>query len=139
MQSERQMNDVELNGAELAEMSAIGEALRADLDRAAERPAYFWMRQHARVRERLAHPGTTLRWPLAAMAALAVLSFALLSIKSPAPVPGGATQTADADDLLLKDIQHSLAHRAPQPLMPASILVQEMTTTPRNNDEKREN
>ena len=138
MQSEREMNDVELNGAELAEMSELGDALRGDLDRVADRPAHFWMRQQARVRQRVASRGTLLRWPLAAMAALAVLSFALLSIKSPVPVSPSVTQTADADDLLLQDIQHSLAHRAPEPLMPASILVQEMTTTPRN-DEKREN
>ncbi len=122
--------------AEIAEVAAMRDALRADLSAAADRPEHFWMRQRARVRERLAVPRTTLRWPIAAMAALAALSFGLLSIKTPTPAPARAMQSTDADDLLLRDIQHSLAQRAPEPLLPATILVQEMTTNPRINEER---
>lgn len=129
----------DLNPAELAEMRAIGEALRADLDRAADRPKHFWVRQQARVRERLVDHGTRLRWPIAAMAALAILSFALLSIKLPSPTPAVTVQAVDADDLLLKDIQLSLAHQAPETLLPASVLVQEMTTNSIGNGQKRDN
>ncbi len=129
----------ELNPAEQAEMRAIGEALRADLEWAADRPEHFWMRQQARVRERLVDHGTPLHWPIAAMAALALLSFALLNIHtSPSARPAQA-QTADADDLLLKDIQHSLAHPAPETLMPANVLVEEMTSTSIRNEQKRDN
>ncbi len=127
-------------GPKLAEMSAIAHTLRADLDAAAERPSHFWTRQQARIRERTSARPARLRWPIAAMGALAALSFALLSVKAPAPAPApaAAVQTADADDLLLQDIQHSLAHRAPEALMPASVLVQEMATgsnhQPKRND-----
>ncbi len=129
----------ELDPAEIAEMSTIGKALRADLDRATDRPAYFWVRQQARVRERLVNHGTPLRWPIAAMTGLAILSFALLSIKTPSPVLRPQAQVVDSDDLLLKDIQHSLAHQAPETLMPANVLVQEMTADSIRNEQKRDN
>lgn len=138
MQAERHLGNPELSEVALAEMTALGDALRAELNAAADRPQHFWMRQGARIQERIAVSKTSLRWPIAAMAALAAVSFALLSIKTPSPAPAQTAQRADADDLLLRDIQHSLAHRAPQPLMPASILVQEMTNNPRNQD-TREN
>ena len=158
MQSEQHLNDAEVSellaghrmeegarhlalcgacSAQVEELAGLRDALRADLNERADHPEHFWVRQRARVRERLAVQRTPLRWPVAAMAALAALSVALLSIKAPTPAARPA-QSADADDQLLKDIQHSLAHRAPEPLMPASVLVQEMTTDPRN-DEKREN
>ncbi len=139
MQAEPHPSEAELNGAKLAEMAAIGKALRAELERAAERPEPFWMRQRARVRERLADRRTRLRWPIAAMAALAVLSFALLQIKPLSPAHPAQAQTADADDLLLRDIQHSLAHQAPETLMPASVLVQEMTESSIRHEQKRDN
>jgi len=159
MQAERHLNDAELGellaggrlqeasrhlvacrqcSAEMAELAGLRDALKGDLARAADRPQHFWMRQRARFRDDLvARPGR-LRWPIAAMAALAMLSIALLSVKSPPPAPSTQAQTADPDDLLLKDIQHSLAHHAPETLMPASVLVQEMTTNS-NHQEKRDN
>ncbi len=129
----------ELDPAELADMSAIGKTLRADLDRAADRPEHFWMRQRARVRERLADRGVRMRWPIAAMAALALLSFALLNIHPSPPAHPAQAQSADADDLLLRDIQHSLAHPAPETLMPANVLVEEMTATSIRSEQKRDN
>ena len=129
----------ELNPAELAEMRAIGEALRADLERAADLPEHFWARQRARVRERLVDRGTLLRWPIAAMAALVILSFALLSVSPSPPAHPAQAQAVDADDLLLKDIQHSLAHPAPETLMPASVLVQEITANSVRNEPERDN
>ncbi len=159
MQIERHLNDAEISellagermeeatrhlagcsacAAELAELANMRDALRSDLNAASDRPAHFWMRQHAQLRERLAVLRPTLRWPIAAMAALAALSFGLFSIKTPAPAPARSVQSADADDRLLRDLQRSLAQRAPEPLLPATVLVQEMTTNPRN-DEEREN
>jgi hypothetical protein len=138
MHSKRHPSDAELNPAELAEMEALGKSLRADLARAAERPEHSWMRQRARVRERLVDHGTPLRWPVAAMAALAVVSLALLNIRTTPPARPAQVQSVDADDLLLKDIQHSLAHQAPETLMPASVLVQEMTAGSIRNEQKRD-
>ena len=137
MRAERP-DDVELNSAEMAGMESIAALLRADLDAAADRPAHFWKRQHERIRQRTTVRPASLRWPIAAMAALATLSFALLSISSsppPVPVP---VQATDYDDLLLQNIQHSLAHQAPETLMPASVLVQEMTTSS-PEEQKRDN
>ncbi len=157
MQTKQHLNDAELSellggermeeatrhlagcttcAAELVELANVRDALRSDLNAACDRPAHFWMRQQAQLRERLAVHRTPLRWPIAAMAALAALSFGLFSIKAPAPTPARSTQSADADDLLLRDIQHSLAQRAPEPLLPATVLVQEMTTNPRNDGER---
>lgn len=158
MQAERHLNDTEFGealaggapaarehlaacgdcSAALQELAGLRDGLRADLQKAAERPGHFWRRQQANIHARLHENKRLLRWPVAAMAGLALLSFALLNINTPAPLPAHPAQTADADDLLLKDIQRSLAHRAPEPLMPASVLVQEMTTDPRNV-ETREN
>ncbi|HVP43930.1 MAG TPA: hypothetical protein VMS96_10890 [Terriglobales bacterium] len=159
MQLERHLNDTEVGellagegideatrhvarctacSSEVTELATLRDALRGELSGAADRPEHFWIRQRARMRERLTQQRPCLRWPIAAMAALAVLSFGLSSIKTPAPAPARAVQTVDADDLLLRDIQHSLAHRAPEPLMPASVLLQEMTIDSRKH-EKREN
>ncbi len=123
-----------------SEIAAITHALRTELEAAAERPAYFWTRQHAHIRERIAARPVLLRWPILAMAVLAALSFALLSVRTPAPAPVPAiqAQAADADDLLLMDIQHSLSHRTPQALMPANVLVQEMISNS-NREQKRDN
>ena len=139
MQSDKH-NDLELGPAEMAEISAMAQALRADLDTAAARPPFFWTRQQARVRERISARPTRLRRPIAAMGALAALSFALLSVKPPAPAPApvASVQAVDADDLLLQNIQHSLSHHAPDALMPASVLVQEMTSDS-NHQQKRDN
>lgn len=113
--------------AGFAGLAAVRDALRNDLQRAAERPGSFWSRQRARLRDRLRERHGSLRWALAGMAALATLSFALLTAKPPQPSTSARTSSVDADDLLLKDIQHSLAHQAPETLMPASVLVQEIT------------
>ena len=139
MQSDRN-REFDLNPADLAEVAGLAKALRADLDAAAQRTAHFWTRQQVRIRERLADRPTALRWPIAAMAALAALGFALLTVRTPAPSHTATqTETADADDLLLKDIQHSLSHRTPEALMPASVLVQEITTNSSYEQQKRDN
>ena len=138
MQSDRH-NDVELNPTEMAEMAAIAKTLRADLDAAVERPPHFWTRQQAQIRERMRVRPKLLRWPIAAMAALAGLRFGLLAVnRTPPPRPAAQAQALDADDLLLQDIQHSLSHRGPAALMPASVLVQEMTSNS-TSEQKRDN
>lgn len=124
-------------GAAWSSLAAVRDAMRADLARVTDRPQHFWVRQQARSTERMAAPRPSLRWPVLAMAAVALISLGLISARTSAPARTPQTQAGDADDLLLKDIQHSLAHRAPEPLMPASVLVQEITTN--SNDQKRDN
>lgn len=84
----------------------------------------------------MAAPHPRLRWPVLGMATLLLGSLGLLSGKAPAPSPAPQVHAADADDLLLKDIQYSLAQRAPEPLLPATVLVQEITTN--SKDQKRD-
>jgi hypothetical protein len=138
MKAERHHNQAEIGETLPAELAGLRDLLRADLLRAAEKPSYFWARQRANIRERLVGPKPLLRWSIAAMAAIALVSLALLAGNRTASAPPQQAQRVDADDLLLKDIQHSLAHRAPEPLMPASVLVQEITANSRNQ-QKRDN
>ena len=115
--------------AELETFIALTTALREDVESQAQKPEAAWAMQRAGIRERMRGPAPTLRWAVAGLAAVIALSIGLLLLHHPAAQPAvQAQQVADQDDVLLKDIQHTLAHRAPEPLMPAAVLVEEMSS-----------
>ncbi len=113
--------------AEVNAIAGIAGSLRGQL--AAEHlPASFWVRQRAAIRARTADRPASLRWAFAGMVAVVALSWGLLTIRAPQPQAQSAQAAqAESDDLLLKDIQHSIARRSPRALAPANVLVQEIT------------
>lgn len=113
--------------AELDAVAGIAGVLRGQLAVDHLSPA-FWVRQRAGIRARIADRPASLRWAIAGMAAVVALSCGLLTISARHPQrPSPQSAQVDSDDLLLKDIQHSIARRSPRALAPANVLVQEIT------------
>jgi len=134
---------------EFAAWTELGGGLRQDMESRADLPAYFWMRQQARIRERLTPSATRLRWAAVAIFALVLLAFGLVQ-RGAAPTakvaqiapPVAASQVAqqpDPDDALLQDIHASLRRELPAPLAPAVVLVEEMASAPDQAQQVKEN
>jgi len=134
--SEERIVTCEICSGEFVAWKELGARLRGELDERAELPTYFWTRQQARIRERLAPRPVSLQWATAAIFALVLLGLGLVHQGA---VPGSQpTQTAsvatahvtqaDPDDLLLEDVQASLDREVPAPLAPAAVLVEEMAS-----------
>ena len=133
--------------AEFAEWTDLGGRLRQDIAARADKPAFFWTRQRARIRERLTPRAASLRWVAGAICALVLLASGLIH-QSAAPrrelvqttVPTNATLAAtDPDDALLEDVQTSLDRDVPAPLEPAAMLVDEMASAPQHTPQVKEN
>jgi hypothetical protein len=132
--------------AEFAEWTDLGGRLRQDMAARAERPAFFWTRQGARIRERLTPHGAGLRWVAGAICALVLLATGLIH-QSAAPrrelaqttTPTNAMRATDPDDALLQDVQTSLDRDVPAPLEPAAMLVDEMASAPQHTPQVKEN
>jgi anti-sigma factor RsiW len=132
--AEERIADCESCAAEFAAWTELGARLRRDLESRADMPGYFWTRQQARIRERLAPRATRLRWAAAAIFALILLSFGL--IRHGVTPKAGIAQTppavrmaqADPDDALLQDIHLSLQREVPAPLAPVAVLVEEVSS-----------
>ncbi len=96
---------------------------RSSTRTAAERPEWFWKKQHAVIMDRLyepiptRRPGRALAWSTAALAVLFCLFFLVQPSKAPAPdLPAGADQT------LLIEVERELSKEYPEALMPAALL-----------------
>jgi hypothetical protein len=145
---EERIADCESCAAEFAAWTELGDRLRRDLASRADLPAYFWTRQQARIRERLASRGTRLRWAAAAIFALILLAFGLIqqgvapraeTAQARPPVAAAQVAQADPDDVLLEDIHASLQREVPAPLAPAAVLVQEMASASNQAQQTKEN
>ena len=146
--AEERIADCESCAAEFAWWADLGNGLRRELDGRADLPAYFWTRQQARVRERLASPAPSLRWAVAAVFALILLGFGLIpqagvprteiaqSLPSTTAFQTGQT---DPDDALLQEVQASLQREVPAPFMPATVLVEEMYLASKQAQQIKEN
>ena len=141
-EAEERVADCQPCAAEFAAWKDLGSSLRHDLESRADRPGYFWTRQQARIRERLAPHAAGLRWAAAAIFALILLAFGLIH-QGEAPQPHTVAQTqvtqADPDDALLEDIQASLQREVPAPLAPAAVLVEEMSSASKQAQQVKEN
>ena len=147
--AEERVADCQHCAAEFAAWTDLGGRLRQDLESRADRPAYFWARQQARIRERLAPRAASARWAAAAIFALILLAFGLIQRGVPpkmemaraAPaVPAVQRAPAESDDdALLEDIQSSLEREVPAPLAPAAVLVEEMASTSKQGKQVKEN
>ena len=124
-------------------LATATRGLKEEWARAETHPEYFWMGQRARIAARLAEPAGSLRWAFAGGLALLALAAGLLINPPSASLPPAATtaqnQAVDPDEQLLREIEHSLAHQVPEPLTPATLLVQEMNADNANHDEMKEN
>lgn len=143
--AEERIADCEDCAGEFAAWRDVGNGLRSDLESQAGRPAYFWTRQQARIRERLAPRAATLRWAAAAICALVLFAFALIhqgiapSRELAQTAPPAAAAAVDPDDALLEDIQASLQREVPAPLAPAAMLVDEMASASPQTPQVKEN
>lgn len=112
---------------EHAALAAMRAELKRDLSAQAEQPGYFWSRQQARIRERIHRAGHPLRLAMAGILALVAVAFSLVAYDArPKAPPAAQTQANDPDDLLLRNIQTSLRREVPRPLMPATVIVDEV-------------
>jgi len=136
--AEERIAECDRCAAEFAAWAELGGKMRQELQARAHLPGYFWARQQARIRERLAPRKASARWAGAAVFALMVLAFGLIhqaatprvetaqAVAAASPAKLGPAY-AD-DDALLEDIQTSLAREVPEPLAPAAVLVEEMAS-----------
>jgi len=150
--AEERVADCQPCAAEFAAWKDLGGRLRQDLESRAEKPSYFWMRQQARIRERLAPRAASARWAAAAIFALILLAFGLIQrgvtpkmdkmemARTAPAVPAVQVAQAEADDdTLLEDIQASLQREVPAPLAPAAVLVEEMASASKQGKQAKEN
>ncbi|HUK26758.1 MAG TPA: hypothetical protein VLV49_19430 [Terriglobales bacterium] len=134
--------------AEFAAWEDLGSRMRQDLESRADKPGYFWTRQQARIRERLAPRATSTGWAAAAVFTLILLAFGLIR---QGVTPGTETPRTTAvsmakagavypdDDALLEDIQASLEREVPAPLAPAAVLVDEVALASKQSQQLKEN
>ena len=131
--------------AEFAEWKDLGGRLRQDLESRADLPRYFWARQQARIRQRLAPRAASMRWAAAAIFALILLASGLLKHGATprTEITPTATQIqvtqAESDEALLQDIQISLQREVPAPLAPAAVLVEELASGSNQTRQVKEN
>jgi len=143
--AEQRIAECESCAVEFTEWRELGEELRRELESQAELPGYFWSRQQARIRERLAPRAASLPWAAAAICALIVAAFGLVhqSVlpQQPAAVkaPRVVAQQLESDDALLQDIQLSVEREVPAPLAPAAMLVEEMASNSKQAPQLKEN
>ncbi len=122
--------------AEFAAWRELGGRLRGELESRSDMPGYFWTRQQARIRERLAPRATSLRWAAAAIFVLILLAFGLIQQGVTPTVP---VAQVDPDDALLQDIHASLQREVPAPLAPATVLVEEVASASNQAQQAKEN
>jgi anti-sigma factor RsiW len=141
--AEERIAGCESCAAEFAAWTELGDRLRRELEGWADRPAHFWTRQQERIRERLTPRATSLRWAAAAICTLVLLAFGMIRHRA-APKVGIVPTTpkratiqmaqADPDDALLQDVHVSLHRELPAPLMPATVLVEELDSASRQSE-----
>jgi len=93
----------------------------------ADRPTYFWQRQQAAIRSRIAVEEASKR-PLTAFAwatGLALVLLATLIVRTDMPTFANRSQ-ADPDQDLLVGIEHSLQNDVPEAREPAALLADEI-------------
>jgi hypothetical protein len=134
--------------AELAAWTELGGRLRQDLESRTDLPAYFWTRQQARIRERLAPRATRLRSAAAAICALVLLALGLIRqgvaprsevVQTTPAVRAVPVAQTDPDDVLLQDVQASLQREVPAPLAPATVLIEELASASNPAQQVKEN
>lgn len=146
--AEQRIAECDRCSVEYAAWEDVGSKLRQDLESRADRPAYFWARQQARIQERLAPRKPSVRWAGAAVFALILLALGLIQrgvtpkMETARTTPGvSATKLASYpdDDALLEDIQTSLEREVPAPLAPAAVLVEEVASASKRGRQVKEN
>jgi len=111
----------------------IGEALntwRDSLDQQAERPDWFWSRQHARVMSDVKRPRR--RTPVLAWAGIAATVALAISLMLPHSKPNAvmalpvAANAQISDHDLMISLERTMNEGVPSSLAPAGLLAQEM-------------
>ena len=107
------------------DLSILPEAIRS----ATDRPQFFWQRQQAAIRSRIAIEEASRRswrgFAWATIAALIVLAALLLNGAKNKPTTQVEIQP-DADQQLLLAIEHAVASGVPESLAPAALLAEDI-------------
>jgi hypothetical protein len=124
--------DIRVAKMESVEDEALAEStfkrLATFARESAEQPAYFWSRQQASIRSRIAvkeashQPWTGLLW-LLGVSVLLIVSVLTVN-RSVAPV---VRNVPDPDQELLMTVEETVQRGVPQALEPAALLAQEMS------------
>ena len=113
-----------------AALAAFAASVRAE----GERPAAYWTRRRAMIRERIAQQDRTSSLRLAWASALAVVTLAtLLLTQSQPPLPQAMH---DPDHDLLLGVENATRRPVPKALEPAVLLAQEMEQSAQSKNAK---
>ena len=129
MQLMRQLSDDELTDILLEkdeqELLPLMETLPASLRTATERPEWFWMRQQAAIRGRVAEQRHWLRPAMSWAATMALFVFAFLLLRGQPAQPVQQAHT-DQDQELLVAVEQAVQSDVPDSLEPAALLANEI-------------
>jgi hypothetical protein len=130
MQLIRQLKDEELTDvlldSEEADIRTIFSAVPLALQSASERPGWFWQRQLARVRGRIANHKPSAFRPLAAWAGALALFFLAFSLVRNSPAPKPVQGQSDSDQELMVAVEQAVETEGPASLEPAALLADEI-------------
>ena len=120
------------------DLQPLLDDLPASLREAAERPEWFWRKQQAAIRRRLAASQSAWARPVTVLAsASALVLLALLLRGNPAP-PAPQART-DQDQELLIAVERAMQTDVPEALEPASLLAEEISSQAASNRSTKEN
>jgi hypothetical protein len=128
--SDEELTELLLDG-ENEQMPWALDSLPASLRAASEQPGWFWQRQQAAIRGRIAAREHAWLRPLTGWAgALGLIVVGLLLLNgSPAPKPAQAR--IDPDQELLYAVEDAVSSEVPAALEPAALLADEITNAGR--------
>src|SRR5258707_11585339 len=133
MQLMRQLNDEELTDLLLEsderDLLPLMETLPASLRSATERPEWFWKRQQAVIRGRIAERQSWLRPAVSWAATMALFVLAILLLRG-RPVPPVEQAHVDSDQELLVVVEQVVQSDVPSALEPATLLANEIGSMP---------
>jgi len=109
-----------------SDVSEVLRQFRESAHASAEKPAFFWKRQHNEIMMQLNSPAAApkhreLLWAPAALAILLCLFLFVGTSKAPTP-----DLAAGSDQILLIEIERALSQDCPDALAPAGVLHDEM-------------
>lgn len=148
MQLIRHLNDEELTEllleSDQRELEHALSGLPEWLQSSTQQPEWFWQKQRAKIRERIA-ASRRLLWPLitASSGAVALLAFSFLLFHSTRqPVPPMPVAQSISDQQLMVAIEQDVQSDVPEALAPATLLADEISnaqTTSNTSHASKEN
>jgi hypothetical protein len=123
--SDEELTELLLESEQKEMQQALG-SLPDFLRSAAERPEWFWQRQQACIRGRIAAEHAWFRPLITWAGALALIILALLLLNS-GPAPKAVQAQTDPDQELVVAVEESVESEVPAALEPAALLAEEIS------------